>query len=462
MAEFVLQFISGKYRGGEFPLEPTKEVLIGRSSDLDMVLVEDMVSRKHARITYENGDFYIHDLGSTNGTFVNGERIKKKKIQEGDRILVGTSILKFTVKGKDGDKEAKPPVKPPPVPIPEEKKKAAGASPPPLPRVEKDSHGLGGIEIEEEIEESLDIPPPPPNEIEGTERDEMESSRLETGDSVELPPQAEKGKEEDFLGMLGEDDDIEIEPVGEKGKRREAKDEALFSLDSNELESAVASPKPGEESEIRKAPKGEPKLAPPEEAGELKFKERFKNRGKPTMTGEIEEIHVPDLMQLFTVSKKTGTCYIDREKETAKIYFREGHIYFVELDSSPGLSPLKAALRIMTWDTGTFSMCAEKPITVENSITANTNSLLMEAMAQKDEIDRHKKKIPDFDMRINLVLPPKTPFRKLKPEALDALEYVLQAVTVRDVMDKHRGSDRDAIEGLASLMDAGIIELERE
>jgi hypothetical protein len=48
---YVLKFISGKYQGGEFPLEMDREILIGRGSDLDMVLVEDMVSRRHARIT---------------------------------------------------------------------------------------------------------------------------------------------------------------------------------------------------------------------------------------------------------------------------------------------------------------------------------------------------------------------------------------------------------------------------
>ena len=46
-AQWALRFISGKYQGGEFPLRPNREIIIGRSSDLDMVLVEDMVSRKH-------------------------------------------------------------------------------------------------------------------------------------------------------------------------------------------------------------------------------------------------------------------------------------------------------------------------------------------------------------------------------------------------------------------------------
>jgi hypothetical protein len=71
------------------------ELVIGRSSDLDMVLIEDMVSRKHAKITLAPGQITISDLGSTNGTFVNGEKVKRSRLKEGDRILIGTSILKL-------------------------------------------------------------------------------------------------------------------------------------------------------------------------------------------------------------------------------------------------------------------------------------------------------------------------------------------------------------------------------
>jgi hypothetical protein len=94
---FALKFISGKYQGGEFPLKADKQVIVGRSSELDMVLVEDMVSRKHAKIVISGGKVTIEDLGSTNGTFVNGEKVKQARLKEGDRILIGTSILKLVV-----------------------------------------------------------------------------------------------------------------------------------------------------------------------------------------------------------------------------------------------------------------------------------------------------------------------------------------------------------------------------
>lgn len=108
---YVLKFISGKYAGGEFALEMNSELIIGRSSELEMVLIEDMVSRHHAKITTTDSEIFIEDLGSTNGTFVNGEKITSCKLKEGDRILIGTSIVKLVFEEFDG-------TQPPPAPLP--------------------------------------------------------------------------------------------------------------------------------------------------------------------------------------------------------------------------------------------------------------------------------------------------------------------------------------------------------
>jgi len=92
---YALKFISGKYQGGEFPLKADKPVVIGRSSELDMVLVEDMVSRKHAKITWLTGKPHIEDLGSTNGTFVGRERVARRALRPGDLVALGSALLKY-------------------------------------------------------------------------------------------------------------------------------------------------------------------------------------------------------------------------------------------------------------------------------------------------------------------------------------------------------------------------------
>ncbi len=93
---FALRFISGKYQGGEFPLRMNREIIIGRSSDLDMVLVEDMVSRRHAKISSTDTEVYIQDMGSTNGVEYNGQRVQRKVISEGDAFRVCDHELRFT------------------------------------------------------------------------------------------------------------------------------------------------------------------------------------------------------------------------------------------------------------------------------------------------------------------------------------------------------------------------------
>ncbi len=100
--QYALRFISGKYQGGEFPIAPEREIFIGRSNELDVVLVEDMVSRKHARISWNADALVIEDLGSTNGTFVNGEKIKRARLKEGDRVLIGTSIVRVALTDASG------------------------------------------------------------------------------------------------------------------------------------------------------------------------------------------------------------------------------------------------------------------------------------------------------------------------------------------------------------------------
>lgn len=89
------QFISGLYKGLILPLPSEGELLIGRSEELDLVFAEDMVSRKHAKIQISATGLSITDLGSTNGIYVNGEEVRRTELNQYDRVLIGTSIIKI-------------------------------------------------------------------------------------------------------------------------------------------------------------------------------------------------------------------------------------------------------------------------------------------------------------------------------------------------------------------------------
>ncbi len=68
-------------------------IRIGRSPDCELVLRDSRVSRRHARLTARNGVLVLTDLGSTNGTRVNGHRVSEVVLGAGDRITIGESTL---------------------------------------------------------------------------------------------------------------------------------------------------------------------------------------------------------------------------------------------------------------------------------------------------------------------------------------------------------------------------------
>jgi pSer/pThr/pTyr-binding forkhead associated (FHA) protein len=77
-------------------LSPDAPAAIGRHSSCELVLRKDDVSRRHAEVFFEGGEFRIRDLGSTNGSFVNGEQADGSGVlRAGDKIEIGSSIIVF-------------------------------------------------------------------------------------------------------------------------------------------------------------------------------------------------------------------------------------------------------------------------------------------------------------------------------------------------------------------------------
>lgn len=304
---YALRFISGKYQGGEYPLAEGQEIVIGRSSELDMVLVEEMVSRKHARIALADGSISIEDLGSTNGTFVNGEKVQQGTLREGDRVLIGTNILKVVAAPQDAQARANL------------KAMAVG-------RVTAKQQG-GGRATEE----------------------------------------------------------------------------------------------------------------------------------APRMSGNLEEIPLPDLLQLFGTSRKAGVLVLRSSGREGRIYLNEGRIRFAEFAGVTGVPPLKALYRMLGWQTGSFALDPPDTREFEAGIDVSAQEVLMEGFRQQDELGQLRAKLPVDGGRFVLKLPLTSHLRELEDADLDILEAALNALDLDEFLDAAPGPDLESAQALLSLIQRGYL-----
>jgi len=305
-ALWALRFISGKYQGGEFPLRPDREIIVGRSSDLDMVLVEDMVSRKHAKILTNATGVSIQDLGSTNGTFVNGEKIRSIELKSGDRILIGTSIIKLVA----------------------------------LASGERVANDLSEIDAREKMEVEAQHQPP-----------------------------------------------------------------------------------------------------------------------ARSMSGSIDEIPLPDLIQLLSTSRKSGVLELRTEHGEGRIFLRSGQIYFASIDDAVDVSPQKAMYRLLGWTSGFFELGPGDDRSFETEMKESTEALLMEGMRQLDEFRVATEKLPALSSVMVTPRPLPVRLRSLKPAELDIFELTLGGGTLQTVFDRAAQPDLEVAEGLKALLEKGIIEI---
>lgn len=94
--ESCLVMIAGPFLGKKYPLIDEDEFTVGRDEKNFIVIDMDNVSRRHAQVTHRMGRFFVNDLQSTNGTYLNDEEIREEQpLRSGDLVKIGSAIFKF-------------------------------------------------------------------------------------------------------------------------------------------------------------------------------------------------------------------------------------------------------------------------------------------------------------------------------------------------------------------------------
>ncbi len=113
--------LSEQWKGQEYPLFEGG-TSVGRVEGNDLVFVDPTVSSRHAKLFFEDGRWRLEDLGSTNGTTVNGEPVQIVDLQEGDEVIFGGVQFRLALENAEGFDDLDEPVakqKPkPPAPTP--------------------------------------------------------------------------------------------------------------------------------------------------------------------------------------------------------------------------------------------------------------------------------------------------------------------------------------------------------
>lgn len=91
-----LLIIAGQHIGKLYPLEKKANITVGRSGDCDIWIEDNTISRRHFEIEQRDGGYFVKDLKSTNGTFINNRRIETAQLNPGDKIQISRdTIIQF-------------------------------------------------------------------------------------------------------------------------------------------------------------------------------------------------------------------------------------------------------------------------------------------------------------------------------------------------------------------------------
>ena len=95
-----LVLVAGGAEGSEYALEKPSTT-VGRGPDVDLPFPDDAMSRQHAAFEIQAMGVRVRDLGSTNGTQVNGQRISAAELKHGDKIAIGDHTFQYVIEERE-------------------------------------------------------------------------------------------------------------------------------------------------------------------------------------------------------------------------------------------------------------------------------------------------------------------------------------------------------------------------
>jgi len=178
--------------------------------------------------------------------------------------------------------------------------------------------------------------------------------------------------------------------------------------------------------------------------------------------GELSQLPLTDLLQLFHVSRRTGTVEVVHHERTpnpvGKIYLRGGDIVQAVVGLVEGE---KALYRLLAWDRGTFKF-RPNTVSVSAQIDTPTRALLREGQRQQRECERLSVDLLPMDAQVSLLIQAERLPNVIHPLTQEVLIVLELYSRVRDVIDHCTFPDYQVLRTLQTLLGRGMIEVRRE
>jgi CheY-like chemotaxis protein len=179
--------------------------------------------------------------------------------------------------------------------------------------------------------------------------------------------------------------------------------------------------------------------------------------------GQLAQLPLADLLQLFHVSRKTGTVELVRggggaRRQVGRVLLRGGDVVAASVGSCRGE---KALFRLLAWDRGSFSFRSE-PSEAEPNLHKPTRALLREGLRQLREWQRLAVDLPPMSASVTLVVPRSALPNVIHPLTQEVLVVLDLYSRVQDVVDHCSYPDYQVLRTLHTLVQRGMVELHRE
>ena len=446
--KYALRVLEGKLKGHIYDLPENSELFLGRGASFDIVIDEDMVSRRHAKILTFHDQIVLQDLNSTNGTSVNQQRIQgSQRLQLGDSLTVGTCVLELIIAPQQSGVNVGLKFEQTNTFGTSSSSEASASNPlgqaGPIPNVPTNNAAYGSMSGHSNIQNQPVQNQPVQNQP--VQNQPMQNQPMQNQPMQNQPMQNQPVQNQPMLNQ----------PI------------------QNQPMQGGYSSFPGSGAPVQPNPHFIPNMSVSAiQQNNASF------GGIPSISGtrprmksvvgvfpSAETADVLTMIERLIERRHDGVLAIfDPEEREGSVYFRGGRIYFATHEDPHRMievhtSPQEALVKLCCWSQGRYKVKNMNALpSFEQEINEDGRSLLERVRQTCVEMNQLRAQLPPLSQRLMLCQPLNPLLTALTQEQLYLLQLAINQYEVRAIIDCHPQGEKEGIKALLFLLEQGYLQ----